>query len=115
MSPLNSIDMTPAAQFGRRLREIRKVHKLKIGELAEKADTGVKHLGRVERGEKQPSFELIFALAAALSVSPAKFFERDSPHPDLGVLRKQLGQFLGRRDAKQLQQIQRVLAAFFDS
>lgn len=107
--------MTPAAQFGRRLREIRKAHKLKIGELAEKADTGVKHLGRVERGEKQPSFELVFALATALSVSPARLFEFDSPQSDPKVLRKQMDQFLARRDAKQLQQIQRVLAAFFDS
>ena len=107
--------MTPAAQFGRRLREIRKAHKLKIGELAERADTGVKHLGRVERGEKQPSFELIIALAAAMSVSAAKFFEFDQPQADPKVLRKQLDQFLTRRDAKQLQQIQRVLAAFFDS
>jgi len=107
--------MNPAAQFGRRLREIRKSHKLKIGELAEKADTGVKHLGRVERGEKQPSFELIIALAAAMSVSAAKFFEFDQPQADPKVLRRQLDQFLARRDAKQLQQIQRVLAAFFDS
>ncbi|HXA76825.1 MAG TPA: helix-turn-helix transcriptional regulator [Candidatus Acidoferrales bacterium] len=107
--------MTPAAQFGRRLREIRRGHKLKIGQLAEKADTGVKHLGRVERGEKKPSFELIIALAAAMSVSPAKFFEFDSPQADPRVLRKQLDKFLSRRDAKELQQIQRVLAAFFDS
>ena len=107
--------MTPAEQFGRRLREIRKAHSLKIGELAEKADTGVKHLGRVERGEKQPSFELIIALATAMSVSPAQFFEFDSHQTDARVLRRQLDQFLARRDPKQLQQIQRVLAAFFDS
>jgi transcriptional regulator with XRE-family HTH domain len=107
--------MTPAAQFGRRLREIRKAHKLKIAELAERADTGVKHLGRVERGEKQPSFELIIALAVAMSVSPAKFFEFDSPQSDPRALRKQLDQFLARRDGSQLQQIQRILTAFFDS
>jgi len=107
--------MTPVAQFGRRLREIRKAQKLKIGELAERAETGVKHLGRIERGEKQPSFELIVALAAAMNVSAAKFFEFDPSQVDPKVLRKKLNQFLARRDAKQLQQIQRVLAAFFDS
>jgi transcriptional regulator with XRE-family HTH domain len=107
--------MNPAAQFGRRLREVRKARKLKIGELAEQADTGVKHLGRVERGEKQPSFELIIALAAALGVSPAKFFEFDSAQADARALRKHLDRFLAQRDAKQLQQIQRVLAALFDS
>lgn len=107
--------MTSAAKFGRRLRQIRKAHKLKIGQLAERAETGLKHLGRVERGEKQPSFELIIALAAAMTVSPAKFFEFDDPQTDPKTLRKQLDQFLSGRDANQLQQIQRVLAAFFDS
>jgi transcriptional regulator with XRE-family HTH domain len=107
--------MTPVAQFGRRLREIRKARKLKIGELAEKAETGVKHLGRIERGEKQPSFELIVALAAAMNVSAAKFFESDLSPTDPRILRKKLNQFLVRQDAKQLRQIQRVLAALFDS
>ena len=106
--------VTPATQFGRRLREIRKAKKLKIGQLAEKADTGVKHLGRLERGEKSPSFDLIIALASALNVSPAKLFEFDSPQADLKIVRKQLDQLLSRRDLKQLQQIQRVLAAFFE-
>jgi transcriptional regulator with XRE-family HTH domain len=107
--------LTPVEKFGRRLREIRKAHKLKIAQLAEKADTGVKHLGRIERGEKQPSFELIIALSAALNVSPASFFEIDSPQTDPRVLRKQLDQLLAARDVKQLHQIQRVLRAFFDS
>jgi len=114
-SPAIVSTMTPAAQFGRRLREIRKAQKLKIGQLAEKADTGVKHLGRIERGEKQPSFELIIALASAMNVSPAKFFEFDSQAMDPKLLRKQLDQFLARRDARQLQQIQQILMTFFDS
>lgn len=113
--PFPAAIMTPVTQFGRRLREIRKAHKLKIGELAEKAETGVKHLGRVERGEKQPSFELIVALAGAMNVSAAKFFEFDPSQSDPKVLRKKLNQFLARRDAKQLLQIQRILAVFFDS
>jgi transcriptional regulator with XRE-family HTH domain len=107
--------MTPAAEFGRRLREIRKAHRLRIGQLAEKADTGVKHLGRIERGEKQPSFELVIALAAAMNISPAMFFESDSHHADPRVLRKQLDQFLAVRDVRQLRQIQRILAILFDS
>jgi transcriptional regulator with XRE-family HTH domain len=109
-----SLPVTPATQFGKRLREIRKAHRLKIGQLAEKADTGVKHLGRIERGEKQPSFDLIFALAKAMGVSPAKFFELDSAPADARVLRKQMDRILAQRDAKELQQIQRLLAALFD-
>jgi transcriptional regulator with XRE-family HTH domain len=106
--------VTAASQFGRKLREIRKANKLKIGELAERADTGIKHLGRIERGEKQPSFELIIALASAMNVSAARFFESEPP-TDARTLRNQLNQLLVRRDLRELQQIQRILSALFAS
>jgi transcriptional regulator with XRE-family HTH domain len=106
--------MTAAARFGRRLRSVRKAQKLKIAQLAERADTGVKHLGRIERGEKQPSFDLIIALAEAMNVSPATFFEFDSSQTDPRLLRKQLNQLLGNREPKQLQQAHRLLRAFFE-
>jgi transcriptional regulator with XRE-family HTH domain len=107
--------MNAAAQFGNRLRTVRKAHKLKIGQLADRVDIGVKHLGRLERGEKHPSFELIIALAQAMSVSPAAFFEFDSPQSDPKILRKDLAQLLAQRDAKQLHQVQRLLRVLFDS
>ena len=107
--------MNAAAQFGSRVRAVRKSHKLKIGQLADRVDIGVKHLGRLERGEKHPSFELIIALAHAMNVSPATFFEFDSYQTDPKILRKQLDQLLADRDAKQLHQVQRLLKTFFDS
>jgi transcriptional regulator with XRE-family HTH domain len=106
--------MTPAARFGRRVRDIRKTHRMKIGQVADQTGAGVKHLGRIERGEKQPSFELIFELADAMNVSPARFFEFDASTADTRLLRKQLDQLLAGRDSKQLQQIRRVLVALFD-
>jgi transcriptional regulator with XRE-family HTH domain len=107
--------MNASAQFGTRLRTVRKARKLKIGQLADRVDIGVKHLGRLERGEKHPSFELIIALAQAMNVSPATFFEFDPPQTDPRILKKQLDQLLAERDVKQLQQVQRLLRAFFDS
>ena len=107
--------MNASAQFGTRLRTVRKARKLKIGQLADRVDIGVKHLGRLERGEKHPSFELIIALAQAMNVSPATFFEFDPPQTDPRILKKQLDQLLAERDIKQLQQVQRLLRAFFDS
>ena len=106
--------MNAAEQFGSRLRAVRKSHKLKIGQLADRVDIGVKHLGRLERGEKHPSFELIIALAHAMNVSPAAFFEFDSYQTDPKILRKQLDRLLADRDAKQLHQVQRLLRTFFD-
>jgi transcriptional regulator with XRE-family HTH domain len=69
----------------------------------------------LERGEKHPSFELVIALAQAMNVSPATFFEFDSPQTDPKILKKQLDQLLAERDPKQLQQVQRLLRALFDS
>ena len=106
--------MTAAEQFGHRLRVIRKARKLKIGDLAEKADTGVKHLGRVERGEKQPSFELIVALAQALNVSPARLFEFNTSQTDPKALRKQLDQLLSDLDVIQLQNVNRMVKALIE-
>jgi transcriptional regulator with XRE-family HTH domain len=107
--------MTDAALFGKRLRDIRKAHKLRLGQLAERADTGVKHLGRIERGEKQPSFELIFALAKAMKVSPAAFFELEPGQSDPKVLKSELGRLLEGMDTKDLQKVHRVLKALFQS
>ena len=101
--------MNEAALFGQLLRATRKAHKLRLGQLAEKADTGVKHLGRVERGEKQPSFELIIALAKAMNVSPSVFFRFEDAQVDQKLLRTQLRQLLEGTDSKQLQKAHRVL------
>ena len=107
--------MNPAEKFGHRLRVIRKTRKLKIGELAEKADIGVKHLGRIEHGEKQPSFELIIALAQALNVSPASLFEFDPPQIDPKALRRQLDQLLADREVEQLQKVYRIVRALVET
>ena len=106
--------MNAAVLFGKRLRAVRKAQGLRIGELAERAETGVKHLGRLERGEKQPSFELIISLAEALDVSPSIFFDFEPAQTDLRVLRAQLQHFLERKDARQLLQAKRVLKALFE-
>ncbi len=107
--------MNPAEKFGHRLRVIRKARKLKIGELAEKADAGVKHLGRIERGEKQPSFELIIALAQAMNVSPASLFEFDPPQSDAKALRRQFDQLLADQEAGQLQKMYRIVKALVET
>jgi transcriptional regulator with XRE-family HTH domain len=101
--------MNEAAIFGQLVRATRKSQKMNLGQLAEKANTGVKHLGRIERGEKQPSFELIIALANALNVSPSAFFHFEDAHVDSKFLMRQLQALLAKRDTKQLRKAYRVL------
>ncbi len=85
---------------------------MNLGQLAEKANTGVKHLGRIERGEKLPSFELIVALARALKrLSPSTFFHFENANVDPKFLTQQLQALLAKRDAKQLRKAYRVLQA----
>ncbi len=104
--------MTPATQFGALVRSIRKSKKLKIWQVAERIDIEVKHLGRIERGERQPSFDLIVSLAKCLNVSPSKFFEFESI-ADPKILRKSIDQLLSGLDAKQLGQARHVLGTLF--
>ena len=82
-----------------------------LGKLAEKVDIGVKHLGRIERGEKVPSFELIIALARELNTSPATFFHFENASVDTKFLTQQLQALLAKRDAQQLRKAFRVLQA----
>jgi len=91
---------------------VRKSRKLKIWQLAEKVDVEVKHLGRIERGERQPSFDLILSLAKCLNVSPSKFFEFN-PTPDPKTLRKNIDQLLSSLDAEQLGHAHQLLSTFF--
>jgi transcriptional regulator with XRE-family HTH domain len=101
--------------FGKRLRALRKATSLSREKIAERTNITSNYLGEIERGEKWPSLQVLSALAKALDVSPARFFEFDPHSADPKFLRKQLDQFLARRDAKQLQQINRILAAIVDS
>jgi transcriptional regulator with XRE-family HTH domain len=104
--------VTPASQFGSLVRSVRKSRKLKIWQVAEKVDIEVKHLGRIERGERQPSFDLVISLARCLNVSPSKFFDFDST-ADQKTLRKNIDQLLSGLDAKQLAQARQLLSTLF--
>jgi transcriptional regulator with XRE-family HTH domain len=104
--------MTPASQFGDLVRSVRKSRKLKIWQVAEKVDIEVKHLGRIERGERQPSFDLIISLAKSLNVSPSKFFEFESV-ADPKTFRKNIDQMLSNLDGKQLRQARQLLSTLF--
>lgn len=103
--------MNEAVLFGQLLRATRKAHNLGQAELAEKVGIGAKHLGRVERGEKLPSFELIIALATAIGESPSVFFEFENATVDQRMVKERLRQLLDKRNLEQLRKAYRVLRA----
>jgi transcriptional regulator with XRE-family HTH domain len=102
-------------EFGKLVRAIRKEKKLKSSKLAEQVDIEVKHLGRIERGEKRPSFELIVGLADALGVSPARFFAFESETRDPKLLKKRILRQVAGRDLAELSKAAQILEILFSS
>jgi transcriptional regulator with XRE-family HTH domain len=107
--------MNEATLFGQLLRTTRRAHNMGLAKLAEKVGIGPKHLGRVERGEKSPSFELIIALANAMGVSPSEFFEFENAKADQKAIKERLRQLLDKRDLDQLKRAYRVVRASLSS
>ncbi|OFV95681.1 MAG: hypothetical protein A3H28_15485 [Acidobacteria bacterium RIFCSPLOWO2_02_FULL_61_28] len=100
--------------FGKRVRTIRRAAKITQEDAAEKAHLNPKYLGEIERGEKRPSFEAILALARALNVSPAAFFQFDREESNEKVLRRRIEVLLQKSSPAQLQQAYRILKAVLE-
>jgi transcriptional regulator with XRE-family HTH domain len=78
-------------RFGNRLRELRKKARLTQQALGEKADLNYKFLGGIERGEENPSLDVICKLANALEINTAEFFPADADESEK-TIRKQMRQ-----------------------
>lgn len=99
--------------FGKRVRSVRETTGESRESVAEIASITPNYLGEIERGEKWPSLEVIVALASALNVSPATFFELESEEVDPRFLLGRLDEILKNRRVDQLQQALRILKALF--
>ena len=113
--PLWDTSLDEAAKFGALVRLRRKAQKLKLGQVADAIGIEPKHLGRVERGERKPSFELIVKLSSFIGVSPAAFFDFD----ELDVTQKQvkttIRQLVEKKEnPEDLRHILRVLRAMLE-
>ncbi len=62
--------------FGRRLRDLRISKRLSQEQLANQADIPLSQVGRIERGETNPTLSTINALALALKIKIADFFNQ---------------------------------------
>jgi transcriptional regulator with XRE-family HTH domain len=100
--------------FGKRVRTIRKAAKITQEKAAEAAHLNAKYLGEIERGEKRPSFEAIIALAKALNVSPATFFQFDREESDEKTIRRKIEILLKEANPQQLLQVHKVIKAILE-
>ncbi|MBS1491410.1 MAG: helix-turn-helix transcriptional regulator [Bacteroidetes bacterium] len=56
-------------QFGKHVRELREAHGLSQEALANEADIPISQIGRIERGEVNPTLSTISALSKAFKLS----------------------------------------------
>jgi transcriptional regulator with XRE-family HTH domain len=105
--------------FGRRLRALRKLRGLTQEELGERSNVSGKLVGQIERGEGNPTLQVIADFAGALSIEPAALlqFEEDRPvgTPDRAAgglaAREQVARYLARRPAGDVERALRILEA----
>lgn len=60
--------------LGRRLHDVRKEKKLTQSSVAERSDLTPNYIGKIERGEAQPTLEALLSIADALNVNPSVLF-----------------------------------------
>ena len=108
------MESQPLILFGRKIRAVRDAAKISREIAAERSGITANYLGEVERGEKWPSLEIICAIAKALSVSPANFFEFEAQETDAAILIRQLHRILENRTTEQQQQSLRVLKGLLE-
>lgn len=72
--------------FGARLRAVRKHRGISQEKLAELASKSVEAISNLERGLSLPSYEMIVALAGALDITAADFFQTKGETPERAEL-----------------------------
>ncbi len=63
-----------SAKVGLNIRRLREERGLTQEQLAGEADIAMRHLGRIERGEANPTVEMVAKLAGVLGVPPGELF-----------------------------------------
>lgn len=99
--------------FGARVRKFRDASGLSREVLAERAGIDADYFGEIERGEKWPALWMTRAIAQALGVSPARFFEFDKDTDDTPPADR-VKQFLDGRAPEEQNRAWRVVKAMFE-
>ena len=60
--------------IGKRIQELRTERNLTQAELAEHSELTTNYIGKIERGEVQPTLNTLFAIAQALGADPSMLF-----------------------------------------
>jgi len=64
---------------GNRFRDVRKKKGLTQEDVAHKAGIAVSQVGRIERGNLNPSISTMFVIAMAMDIEPKELFDFEEP------------------------------------
>jgi transcriptional regulator with XRE-family HTH domain len=109
--------------FGRRLRALRKLRLFTQEKLGERAGVSGKLVGQIERGDGNPTLDVIAGLAAGLDVEPGDLlqFEEERPQGSVAAAAgafaaaEQVSRYLARRPAGEVERALRILEAALEA
>ena len=107
------------ALFGRRLRALRKLRMFTQEKLGERAGVSGKLVGQIERGDGNPTLDVIVGLAAGLDVEPVDLLQFEEERPQGAATAaaggfaaaEQVSRYLARRPAGEVERALRILEA----
>jgi len=99
--------------LGRRIRTLRQLKGWTQQELGERADINYKFLGEIERGQQNPSFEILFKIAAALGVAPPELFRFEQEISDRKEIESRIKKIIGNIPDEGLNSLLMVLRVLY--
>jgi transcriptional regulator with XRE-family HTH domain len=108
--------------FGRRVRALRKLRMFTQEHLGERAGVSGKLIGQIERGDGNPTLDVIAGLATGLSVEPAALLQFEEERPagaaggaaDKFAAAEKVSRYLAPRSADDIERALRILEAALD-
>ncbi len=103
----------PKVLLGRRIRKLRDAKGWTQQELGSQSDVNYKFLGEIERGQQNPSFEILTKIAAALDVELPELFRYEQEILNRKEIESRINQIIKSISDADLRQLLLILRVTF--
>jgi len=110
---MNKVMENSKILFGRRIRSLRNLKGWTQQELGERADINYKFLGEIERGQQNPSFEVLTKIAKALGIEILELFRFEHETLDRNHIEKIINEILKDISDDSLRQVLILLQVLY--
>ncbi len=97
--------------LGRRVKHFRNLRNITQQKLGEKADLNNKYLGAIERGEKNPTIDIVAKIASTLDIHLYELFLFEHEIDDPKILKEKIDNLLGDASKREYKTVCRVIEA----